>query len=117
MTKIYRIYKVYTDFEWSPYTDDLIQIDNDETIKYVDSKEKVDSFFKEIEDGNNHGEKCLHCPLINLTKRQYNNGKHDIVIDTYCNEKDIFFDGNHVFCKNEKHIDYTEYGYEEVEVE
>lgn len=115
--KIYRIYKIVSELEWSPYTDDVMQVDNDVTIKYVDSLQKVDDFINPIEDKNQCAMKCHHCPLINLTKRQYNNGKHNILINTYCDEKDIEFDGNYVRCKNEKYMDLTEYHCEEIEVE
>lgn len=113
---IYRIYKVYTDFEWSPYTDDCIYTDKDETIKYVDSKEKVDVFFKKIEDKNDIAMKCVKCPIISLTKRQYTNGKHSEV-NEYCNECDLKFNGNRINCNNYKFTDLTDYKYEEIEVE
>jgi len=109
---IYRIYKIVNEFEWSPYNDDMIQIDNEETVEYVDSKEKVDAFFAKIEEEKGKCEKCLTCPIISLTKRKYNNQKN--CLDSYCDKKNLFFKNNSVFCKNEKHADAAEYGYEEI---
>lgn len=93
-------------------------IDTDETVKYVDSKDKVDKFFDDIKEQNKNIEKCHHCPLMNLTKRQYTNGKHDMVINSFkCHAKDIYFDGNEVFCKNTATMDLIDYEYEEIGVE
>ncbi len=115
--KIYRIFKWIQDYRWSPYSDDYMPIDDQETIKYVSSKEKVGIFLQKKADDRQACSKCLHCPLINLTKRQYKNGKHDLVINTYCDNKDIYFQGNNVFCKNEMEADMSDYDYEEIEVE
>lgn len=120
--KIYRIYKIIYDVEWDYYNDDFIDCtdcDKEETIKYVDSIEKVDAFLKGIEDGNNSINKCTYCPIINFTKRQYNNGKHDVVINEYCDSKDISFIGNTVKCNNDRSSEYdcSDYYYEEIEVE
>lgn len=107
------------DIELDYYSDDFKDIEIQKTVKYVDSIEKVNSFLKEIEDENNSIRKCLHCPIINFTKRQYNNGKHDIVINNYCDDKNILFLGNTVKCINDKSSKYDcfDYCYEEIEVE
>lgn len=116
MKEVYRIYKVVQDFEWSPYTDDMIQVDKDITIKYVDSKEKVDAFLRAIEEHNNKCLHCYNCPILRLTKRQYDNDKHNDVKD-YCANKSLVFEGNAIKCNNEKLMDFTEYAYETIQVE
>lgn len=114
--KVYRIYTINTIAEYDGYLDDYIDREEDVTIKFVSSKEKADAFLRDIEYKNNKALPCCYCPIIRLTKRMYNNGKHNDVND-YCSNKDLFFNGNSVFCKNEKKSDYTEYFYEEIEVE
>lgn len=113
---IYRIYKIITVPEYDGYEDDYIDREEDVTIKFVSSKEKADAFLKDIEDKNNKSLHCYNCPIIRLTKRMYNNNKHND-IKNYCNNKDLFFNGNTIFCQNEKYMDFTEYFYEEINVE
>lgn len=114
--KIYRIYTIVTTAEYDWFQDDYIDRDEDVTIKFVSSKEKVDKFLKEIEEKNNKALHCYNCPILRLTKRMYDNGKHNDVND-YCCNKDLFFNGNAIFCENEKQMNFDEYFYEEIEVE
>lgn len=113
---IYRIYKTKIISEYDGYTDDYIDREEDETIKFVSTKEKIDEFFKSVENKNNKALHCFNCPIIKLTKRQYDNGKH-INVKDWCSNKDLYFERNRVYCKNEKAVDFDEYNYEEIEVE
>lgn len=112
---IYRIYK--TEYE-STYNRDP---DLDETreictsVKYVDSFEKVEAFFRQIEEYNKSCEQCVNCPIRKLTKRKYNNRRAQV--DGYCDKKDLVFTGNNIRCNNSKYLDSNEYGYEQIEVE
>lgn len=115
--KIYRIYKWIEDFQWDSDTDGLITVDKKETIKYVDSKEKADDFLNSINDNNKTSEKCWYCPIIRLSKRKYNNGKYEDIINNYCDVKNIYFCGNNVHCENVKSPDFHDYDYEEIDVE
>lgn len=113
-----KIYRIYTEeYEWDYNRDDFAQICTRKTVKYVDSLEKVKSFLQEKKNDIDRCYKCNHCPITSLTKRQYNNGKHQLVIDTWCNNKDIYFRGNYTYCNNQMKPDYNEYKSEEIEVE
>lgn len=113
--KIYRIYKLETQSEYDSYLDDYKEIQVDITIKYVDSYKKVENFMNMIETYNNNCSHCYNCPIIKLTKRKYNNQKDKI--DTYCENKNLVFNGNTISCKNQKYLDFTQYFYEEIIVE
>lgn len=113
---IYRIYKMITVCDYDASIDDYRDREEDVTIKYVSSKQKVQEFLNQIEAKNKEAYPCTTCPIISLTKRTYNNGKHED-LKKYCNKGDIFFEGNRIFCKNVKSSDFTEYFYEEIEVE
>lgn len=113
--EIFRIYKEVDDFEYSPYTDDVMRVSREETVKYVDSEEKAEAFLKSVEDYNDGCRRCLDCPILKLTKRKYNFHKEET--DVYCSEKELVFNGNSIYCRKRRVPDYTYYDYERIGVE
>lgn len=80
--------------------------------KAIKHKRELQKEEKIIEEKVN---KCCRCPIQDMTKRKYNNKKN--VLDEYCDNQNLVFEGNYIYCENTEYCDEEKiYRIEKIEV-